>query len=218
MTEEELKTHLQSEYRDKGGVIGICGLPGSGKSTLAKKLSNVFEGRSLALPLDDFCIAATPVRKSFLKKALEQKDKVRLTALARPVNADENPYANPVSWYDWAAAGDALQHLRAGIPITRENAWNQATGLCDKTATYPSKGALGIYFVDCVYLFETPLREQIDRFVLIEMSPDKSFEREKLRDAHRNDPVYADYKRMVTDFYCVPYLARYRADMDFIVV
>ncbi len=109
-------------------------------------------------------------------------------------------------------------HIKQGEAVVRENAWDQATGLCDKTVQYsPPADKNPLYFVDCVYLFENTLRPEIDVFVEIAMAAEESFKREKDRDSHRNSESYAGYKKMVTDIYCVPYLAKYHDKMDFVV-
>lgn len=218
MNRSELGSFLLIEYAHKGGVIGVCGLPGAGKSTLVKKLSDVFFGRALAINIDDFCVVETPARKSFLQEALNAEDRNRLRYLASPETFEDNPYANPVSWYDWNAAASVIQKLKHGQSALRHDAWNQKTGLCDRTVAYePPNVENPLLIVDCVYLFEAPLSQEIDTFVLIEESPEVSHQREKLRDAHRNDPIYAEYKKYVTDLYCVPYLSKYKNNMDFVV-
>lgn len=218
MNFKELEISLATLYAQKSGVIGVCGLPGAGKSTLVKRLSDIFDGRALAINLDDFCIAETPVRKGYLNDALKTQDMGRLRSLAKPANPQDNPYADPVSWYDWNAAADMLQNLKSGQAVLRRNAWNQKTGLCDTDITYaPPKTVHPLFLVDCVYLFESPLRQKIDTFVMIEETQEVSHGRETARDAHRNDPLYAQYKKIVTEFYCVPYLAMRRQEMNFIV-
>ncbi len=213
-----LESALLSAFHEKSGVIGVCGLPGSGKSTLVNRLSDIFGERALAINLDDFCIAETPVRKAVLHDALETGDRARLRYLAKPNDPKDNPYANPVTWYDWHAAAETLQKLKQGQAVNRKGAWNQKTGLCDKDMAYESpKAAHPLFLVDCVYLFEAPLRQEIDTFILIEETPEVSHHRETSRDAHRNDPIYAEYKKYVTELYCVPYLAARRQEMHFVV-
>ncbi len=218
MTADDLESSLIRIFADKGGVIGVCGLPGSGKSTLVARLSKAFPSRSLSINLDDFCIAPTPVRKWYLSAALEKEDRDALRALAQPEDSKLNPYADPLTWYDWQQASLTLRRLKEGKAVVRENAWDQTTGLCNKTVQYsPPSGKNPIYIVDCVYLFENVLRPEIDVHVEIDMTAEESFRREKARDSHRNSESYAAYKKMVTDIYCVPYLKKYRDKMDFIV-
>lgn len=217
MNTQSLEQSLQGVYREKGGAIGVCGLPGSGKSTLVRKLTTIFYGRALSINLDDFCIAPTALRKSFLNEAIQNADIAKLQSLAAP-NASENPYANPLTWYDWSAAADVIRRVKRGEEVLRDNCWDQETGLCNKTMRYvPPKGGNPLYFIDCVYLFEEPVADEIDGRIMIDLPLDKANERQAGRDMHRNEDAYLRYKNIVTDLYCVPYLDKNRSNMDFIV-
>jgi uridine kinase len=199
-------------------VVGISGLSGSGKSTLAKKLAARFPDRSCVLNVDDFCTVPTRHRKSYLQAAIAAQDIKRLEYLAEPDNPAENPYASPLSWYDWTAAAEVIERLRAGHSTERIGAWNQSTGECDRIVSYaPPETLNALYLVDCIYLFEPPLDRQIDFHVMIDVDPAAAALREDGRDSHRSDSMYLYYKKIVSRIYCRPYLEKYRHRMNVVL-
>ncbi len=203
---------------DETSVIGICGLPGSGKTTLASRLAQIFHGRACIINVDDFCIVPTDVRRRFLAAALSAGDQKRLAYLSNPERPEDNPYANPVTWYDWSAAADVVKRLRNGESVERLHAWNQKTGKCDKSVVYrPPHGSPNLYFVDCIYLFEEPLANEIDYRIMIDIDAAEASRREFTRDSHRSDRTYLEYKQLVSRTYCVPYLQKHRSEMNFLV-
>jgi uridine kinase len=218
MSFETLIENIKARAKDKVFAIGICGLSWSGKSTMANKLSACFPEQAAVINVDDFCTVPTKIRKSFLESALSAGDIEQLAYLAKHARSDDNPYADPISWYDWEAAADVIKKLRNRESVDRSNAWNQLTGECDKTIIYrPPALRNAVYFVDCIYLFEQPLSNQIDYMVLIDLDPAQAANREALRDRHRSDTTYLNYKKIVSELYCAPYLKKHRHQMDFIL-
>lgn len=211
---KSLVENIQGIISKQSAIIGVCGLPGSGKTTLSQHLATCFDNATV-VNSDNFCVLPTKVRKSFLSQALEAGDEARLRYLACPTHPSDNPYANPISWYDWQALAECLEKLKKGQSVTRPNAWNQQTGECDKTTLY--QPFTSICIVDTIYLFEPALSGLIDYKVMIELEPELATSRERQRDAHRSDFQYLTYKKIVTEFYCQPYLEKYRKDMDFVM-
>ncbi len=218
VNEQQFIETIKENYIAKSAFIGICGLSGSGKTTLAQKLCNTFPERSLAINLDDFCIATTRKRKSYLNKALSQENINQLTYLANPSRKEDNPFANPVSWYDWQAIANTLSDLKQDKKVIRHNTWNQATGECDLTITYkPPKHEYPLYFIDCIYLYEPEITSYLDKVVLLNTSKKEAYARKTKRDQHRNNGLYIDYKKLTTELYCIPYLNKYKNQMDYII-
>ena len=218
MTESEFIQIIKEQYKDKSGVIGISGLSGSGKTTLAKKLRNYFPNRSLIVSFDDFCIAPTNLRKSFLQDALDKKDFKKLQDLVDPIDKTQNPYANLLTWYDWRAIANTIEDLKRGISVTRNNTWDQKTGECNKVVTYevPSNKPLLLY-LDCIYMYEPVIASHIDLTVMIDLAKDIANQREFDRDKHRNCDMYHEYKELVTQKYCIPYLNHYKNQTDYFI-
>jgi uridine kinase len=218
MTVEDLADLIESRATNDSIVVGICGLSGSGKTTLANTLAERFPDRAIVVSLDDFCVVPTPERKRYLDQALKEGNRERLAYLAAPTDRKDNPYADPVSWYDWRAAAETIMALRAGKIIERDTAWNQTTGLCDKHIVYEPPAMNGsIYIVECIYLFEPPLASQIDISIMIDADPEAAAFNERKRDEHRSEDSYLEYKKVISEQYCIPYLEKHKSRMTTIV-
>ena len=196
MNEQQFIKTIEKNYVDKSTFIGICGLSGSGKTTLAQKLCSTFPERSLAIRLDDFCVVPTVKRKSYLQKAIEQSDIEQFQYLANPSKKEDNPFANPIGWYDWKAISQAMSDLKQGKAVLRNNAFNQITGECDLTVTYkPPKNTYPLYFLDCIYLHEPEVTPYLDAIALLKVSKEVADARKTKRDQHRNTGAYIDIIR-----------------------
>jgi uridine kinase len=209
---------IEKDFENRSGVIGICGLPGSGKTTLARELERYFLERALVIGIDDFCEVPTLRRKSYLKDALDTKNKEKLKYLTNPEKISENPYANPLSWYDWNAIEETLSQLRLGKTVMRKNCWDQQTGACDQDKIYqPKNHPHSIIIIEGIYLFENNLPHQIDVTAMLQLPEDLAEQQERTRDQHRNDALYLYYKALINKLYCVPYLEKYKENMDYII-
>lgn len=195
---------------DKICVVAISGMPGAGKTTLACKLKAYFGDTALHLSEDDFLAVPTVQRKAYLQAALEQGDEARLRRLVAPEDPKLNPYADPLSWYDWPALRACLATLKRGQSYERFGAWDQETGRCDRHVVY---GPLSLYpafvFIDSNY----PLEYEAcwDRLVYLALDPFHAEARQKKRDGHRSDAAYLAYKNLVDSYYTRPYQDRVRA-------
>jgi len=214
--ERKLADAIAELANDRPFVVAISGLPGSGKTTLAGKLTQQFAQRAIQVSEDDFCLASTPERKKFLQQALETNDMQRLQYLAAPTNAADNPFANPLSWYDWSAISQCLKTLKSGRLFIRHNGWDQQTGLCNREIRYtPIPNQPLLCFIDSNYPLE--YRDLIDAIVVIDVSPELAAQRQASRDAHRSDKTYLAYKNIIDEFYCQPYLQRVRSQAYFLL-
>lgn len=197
-------------------VICISGLSGSGKTTLAKRLTSIFAPRAVQVSEDDFVIASTKERKAFLTDALAINDMSRLRYLANPSDKKDNPFANPLSWYDWTLLRACLVALTSGQGFSKQGGWDQKTGECDRYIQYfPPKDAGVLCLVDSNYPLE--FREHIDILVMLEVSPKIAQERQAMRDQHRSDHAYLAYKKMVDEIYCMPYMERVKEQANYII-
>lgn len=214
--EKLLADRIAALPQDKSYVIALCGLPGSGKSTLADKLANYFLPRALRVSEDDFCVVPTERRKKYLATALAENNMEKLRALAVPTRTADNPYANPLTWYDWQEFGRCLQQLKSGIAFDRAGCWNQQTGACDRHVHYvpPSRESC-LYFVDTNYPFE--VENWIDMIVLVDASKQLAAKGQAQRDSHRSDTAYLAYKQIVGELYCAPYTEKVRGRADFVI-
>lgn len=197
-------------------IVCLCGRPGSGKTTLARQLVQAFSAKSLHISEDDFCHVPTAKRKSYLEQALKSGDLARLQALTDPTDAADNPYANPLSWYDWPGLRRCLETLRAGKKYERHNAWDQKTGACDRHVVYvPGDQRPYFCFLDANYPLD--YRALIDLLVWIDVSPEEAHRRSIARDSHRSDPAYFAYKAMNAEKYGHPYAAQVQQQADFLL-
>lgn len=213
---DSLVQKIKEIRADKPFVIGVTGLSGSGKTTLAKYLLNIFQEFSVHVSEDYFCVISTSVRKSFLCNALENQDFNRLRYLAKPIEISDNPYANPISWYDWQSLILCLNTLKEGGSYKMDTAWNQKTGELDTKIFISTKGIINpIIIVDTNYPLQ--YRNKIDLLVYLDIDPNLASSRQKSRDSHRSDNVYFAYKKMVENIYCIPYARRSKISSDIII-
>lgn len=214
--EDDLVARLAALSKERPQVVALCGLPGAGKTTLAEKLAVRFAGRALRVSEDDFCCVPTAQRKSFLLKALAENDLDALRALAKPANPKDNPYANPLSWYDWAALRTCLKTLKAGKPFERSNGWDQKTGRCDRPVLYTQpKNPPPLLLFDTNYPLEC--KELVDVIVLLDADRNLAETRQMHRDSHRSEETYFAYKKIIDEYYCLPYTEKIRFVADMII-
>lgn len=215
-SEKQLIAHIGAFPLDKPYFIAVSGLPGSGKTTLVEKLTAYFSERALRVSEDDFCTVPTKTRKGYLIKALDERDLKRLRYLASPEKASDNPYANPLSWYDWNDFQKCLQTLKRGKPFEKQGGWNQKTGECDRLVQLtPPPHHSPLYFIDTNYPFE--VGTYIDLFVFVEASLELAAKGQAARDSHRSNEIYLTYKQMLDTLYCVPYSEKVRRRADFVI-
>jgi uridine kinase len=201
---------------DKTITVVISGLPASGKTTLAEELANSFGANAVRVSEDDFGNVPSEVRKEYLREAINAGHMDRLVYLADPLDPRDNPYAPPISRYDWIDLRKCLHELVAGRSYRRDNCWNQKNGKLDKSTTYVAPPRpRGVIFIDsnCPLQF----RDQIDLLVLIEIDPSIAAARRAERDAFRTDPGYRAYKQMVDRLHYQPYVGRIREQANFII-
>ncbi len=214
--EDHLVRRIQAQAEGRPFVVAIGGLSGSGKTTLARRLTQRFAPRAVHVSEDDFCVASTDLRKSYLQDALRNHDLARLRELAAPLRREDNPYANPLSWYDWAALSACLRALKRDESVERKDCWNQTTGANDRVVRYaPLQTVPALVFIDSNYPLQ--YRDQVDFLVVLDLAPQQASERQRQRDAHRSDPSYLAYKEIVDELYCRPYFASVRAQADWVL-
>ena len=66
-------------------------------------------------------------------------------------------------------------------------------------------------------MFENNLPHQIDVTAMLQLPEDLAEQQERTRDQHRNDALYLYYKALINKLYCVPYLEKYKENMDYII-
>ena len=179
-------------------TLGVCGLGGSGKTTAARSAAEAMPDVAIVFQTDWYCAYTSAFRRGEVLAALENNNQ---EVLAR--------WGNPTNWYDWPRMLGDLATLRAGGCISMADAWRQSSGERDLHLDLVRPGPNSVILVDGIYLLHPPVRDLLDRVVMIDVPPDTAHLRTGTRDGHRVDRRYLDFKQSIIVNFELPYFERY---------